>query len=62
MTQPTGRQATRSQQLLLQQLLTKRSKEEIIIIHHVTDTPYRLQLEVERRCPIFGIKFERVIL
>lgn len=62
MPNPTGRQATRSQQLLLQTLLTKRSKGEIIVIHHITDTPYYLQLEVERRCPVFGIKFERVIL
>ncbi len=58
----TGKQATRSQQLVLQQLLTKRSDGEIIIIHHVTDTVYKLQLEVERRCPTFGVKFERVIL
>ena len=58
----TGHQATRSQQLLLQTLLTKRSDGEIIIIHHVTDTIYYLQLEVERRCPHNGIKFERVIL
>ena len=58
----TGKQATRSQQLVLQSLLTKRSDGEIIIIHHVIDTIYFLQLEVERRCPVFGIKFERVIL
>jgi hypothetical protein len=62
MPKPTGRQATRSQQLLLQTLLPKRSDGEIIVIHHVTDTVYYLQLEVERRCPVFGIKFERVIL
>ena len=58
----TGRQATRSQQLLLATLLPKRSPDEVIVIHHVTDTFYKLQLEVERRCPIHGVKFERVIL
>jgi hypothetical protein len=40
----------------------RRSELEKIIIHHVTDTPHILQMEVERRCPINGIKFERFIL
>jgi hypothetical protein len=62
MKKATGKQATRSQQLLLATLLSKRSPDEVIVIHHVTDTAYMLQLEVERRCPIHGIKFERVIL
>jgi hypothetical protein len=57
-----GKQATRSQQLLLRALVTPRSWREQIVIHHVTDTPFRLQLEIERRCPINGIKFERIIL
>ena len=58
----TGKQATRSQQLVLGQLIEKRSIDEKIIIHHVTDTFYKLQLEVERRCPINGIIFERIVL
>jgi hypothetical protein len=57
-----GKQATRSQQLMLQTLIPKRSVNEVIVIHHVTDTHYKLQLEIERRCPVNGIKFERVIL
>ena len=58
----TGRQALRSEQLLLAGLMTKRSPEEIIVVHHITDTHYKLQLEIERRCPVFGIKFERIVL
>lgn len=57
-----GSQALRSQQLLLAALVTKRCDDEIIVIHHVTDTTYKLQLEVERRSKEFGIKFERIIL
>lgn len=59
----TGKQATRSQQLVfVQLLLTKRSEMERITIHHVTDTVHKLQLEVERACPVHGMKFERIIL
>jgi hypothetical protein len=62
MKKDTGKQATRSQQLLLATLIPKRSSHEVIVIHHVTDNFYKLQLEVERRCPRHGIKFERIIL
>lgn len=58
-----GAQATRSQQLLLASLIPRRSEQETIVIHHLTqDTPYRLQMEVERRCPTHGIRFERIFL
>jgi hypothetical protein len=60
---PPGAQATRSQQLLLAPLIPRRSSEEVIIIHHVTaDTPYWLQLEIERRCPTHGVGFDRIVL
>ena len=58
----TGAKSTRLQQLLLPLLFTKRSEGEVIIVHHVTDDTMKLQLEVERNCPINGLKFERVIL
>ena len=58
----TGRQALRSEQVLLSKLISLRSEKETIVIHHITDTHYRLQLEVERRCPINGIAFERIVL
>lgn len=58
----TGHQAKRSEQLLFLSLIPKRSDDEKIVIHHVTDTFYKLQLEVERRCPVNGIKFERIVL
>jgi hypothetical protein len=58
----TGKKAIRSQQLLLMPLITKRSVEEVIVIHHVTDNAQKLQLEIERRCPINGLKFERLFL
>lgn len=58
-----GHQATRSQQLLLAPLIRKRSPDERIVIHHVTqDTPHVLRLEVERQCPVHGMKFERLYL
>ena len=58
-----GKQATRSQQLILAQLITKREPNEVIVIHHITcDTPHRLQLEVERRSQFCGIAFERIVL
>jgi hypothetical protein len=60
-----GRQPTRAEQLFgnFACLVTKRSPEEVIIVHHVTeDTPKRLQMEVERRCPKHGLKFERIVL
>jgi hypothetical protein len=46
-----GRQASRSEQLLLTPLIKRKyPNDEVIIIHHITeDTPYRLQLEIERR-------------
>jgi hypothetical protein len=58
----TGRQAMRSEQLMLVSLIEKRSEQEKVVIHHITDTPYRLQMEIERRCPVNGITFERIIL
>lgn len=57
-----GYQATKSQQILLASLVEKRSVNEVIVIHHVADLPHILQLEVEFRCPINGIKFERIII
>lgn len=63
MIQTPGHQATRSQQLLLTPLIEKRSENEVIVIHHVTqDKPHVLQLEIERRCPLNGIKMERLFL
>jgi hypothetical protein len=56
-----GRQATRSEQLLLASLIPKKSSDETILIHHVTDTNYKLQLEFERRTPN-SVTFERIIL
>ncbi len=58
-----GKQATRSQQLLLTPLVVKREPNEVIVIHHVTqDTPYRLQVEVERQSKTLGVAFERIVL
>jgi hypothetical protein len=59
-----GRQPTRSQQLArhYESLVPARFRDEVTIVHHVTeDTPKRLQVEVERRYP-GGITFERVVL
>ena len=58
----TGKQALRSEQLVLAQLIEKRHSDEQIIIHHVTDTVQFLQLEVERRSKALGITLERIIL
>lgn len=57
----TGKQATWSQQRTLLQFVPVMCGCERVIIHHVTDGPRRMQLEIERRCPVHGIKFERVI-
>jgi len=56
-----GHQTTRSQQLLLVGLIERRWPTETIIIHHITDTYQKLQLEIERRAAN-GITFERIIL
>jgi len=59
-----GWEPTMSQQLMLAAFFfpSRRSPEEKVIIHHVIDTPRLLQMEVERRCPIHGITFERHII
>lgn len=60
---PPGKQATMSQQLLLATLIQKRSAGEVCVIHHITqDDPDKLQMEVERRCPVNGLAFERIYL
>ena len=56
-----GRQATRSEQLLLAGVIPKKFSDETILIHHVTDTNYKLQLEFERRTPN-SVTFERFVL
>ena len=61
MKQNLGQKATRSQQILFAPLITKRLHGEVIVIHHVIDTPEKLQLEIERRTPN-GITFERIVL
>jgi hypothetical protein len=55
----TGHKALRSEQLLIGAMIT--NEGETIIIHHITDTPQKLQLEIERRSES-GIKFERIFL
>lgn len=63
MTPSIGRQPTRIEQLLISNtLVTKRTPEEVIVVHHLTDARYKVQLEIERRCPVNGIKFERIVL
>lgn len=62
-----GYRPTRSQQLFLAQKahekLGHRSESEVLVVHHVLqDTPLKLHLQVERRCPVFGISFDRVTL
>lgn len=42
--------------------MTKREPNEYVIVHHVTDLPNHLQLEVERRSTTLGIWFERIII
>ena len=51
-----------SEQLLYSHILTNKSKNEKIIVHHVSkNTPSILQLEVERRSKS-GITFERIVI
>lgn len=53
-----GRQASRLQQALLEKIIQKGNEK--VIVHHISeDTPYLLQLEVERRWPCGKITFER---
>jgi len=57
-----GRQPTRSEQLQLTALLAEKYPYERVIVHHITeDTPYRLQLEIERG-GLRHRKFERIVL
>jgi hypothetical protein len=69
---PPGSPVARSHQAFYTALVPKTpgAIDEVIIVHHVTeDSPYRLQLEVERRyrrpegrlC-YYTIKFERLVL
>jgi hypothetical protein len=46
---------------LLATLIPKREPAELIIVHHVTDLPNKLQLEYERRSSTLGIDFGRLI-
>ena len=60
-----GRQPTKLEQLVIRNsgILEKRSNLEVIVVHHITrDEPHFLQLEIERRCPANGIKFERLVI
>ena len=41
-------------------MVEKREPNEIIVVHHYTDSRDQLQLEVERRSDELGIKFERI--
>lgn len=59
--QHTGHRPTRSQQLLLRALIPARHRDEVIVVHHVWDTPLHLTVQVERRAP-WGVTFERVVL
>ena len=61
----TGRQPTLLEQLVINNvdLIARRSLNETIVIHHITtDTPHQLQLEIERRCPVNGIAFQRLLV
>lgn len=61
----TGRQPTLLEQMVINNvgLVTKRSPNEAVVIHHISfDEPHRLQLEVERRCPVNGITFQRLLI
>jgi hypothetical protein len=40
----------------------KREPDELVIVHHYTDTRTKLQLEVERRSSTLGLSFERIVL
>jgi hypothetical protein len=45
-----GSPVAKSHQQLYAGIVPKRHVDEQVIVHHVTeDTPYRLQLEIERR-------------
>lgn len=57
-------QQPRSQLLktMLIDQVNKRHPDEVVVIHHFTDTEDRLQLEVERRSKTLGITFERIFL
>ncbi len=61
-TDKNGHRATMAEQLVYRQLIPLRSPAEKIVIHHVTNSYYQLQLEIERRDPALGIKFERLRL
>jgi hypothetical protein len=52
----------RSQILFYLPLIKKREKKEVIIIHYIMDTYRHVQLEIERRSPTLGIKFERIFM
>ena len=43
-------------------LVEKRDPSEIVVVHHYTDNVKYLQLEIERRSKVNGIKFERIRL
>lgn len=42
-------------------LVPLREPNETIVVHHFTDSPARLQLEIERRSRTLGITFERFV-
>lgn len=49
--------------LLFKERYGLRSDQEVVVVHHVLeDTGLRLLLQLERRCPVNGICFERVYL
>ena len=59
-----GHQATRGEQLLYELLLSNHPLciNAVIIIHHVTDSVRKLQLDVECRRYDGTFNFERIIL
>lgn len=61
----TGRQPTLLEQMVINNvgLFARRSLNETVVIHHISvDEPHQLQLEVERRCPVNGITFQRLLI
>lgn len=72
MIKPPGRAPTRLEQIQLSEMLKGKTGLGIfeeVIVHHITEnTPYKLQLEVERRFTTYFrnkhtcIKFERLYL
>jgi hypothetical protein len=63
----THYQPSRSQHLMLVELFKNRyslrSPGEKIVIHHVLkDSSTELYLQIERQCPDYGVRFERVWL